>query len=125
MEKIGYILNGRLILIGDHTKNVKDGRKIPAVTTLHQDSETGSKPKYFRGHFWGSICIVAEYAKKCIFLPLWAEIHPEGNLKESRATRIINQANEIARQFGQSIYLVLDAFFCSWAGFLNSTIIEL
>ena len=38
LEKIGAVLNGRMIFIGDPTKNVKDGRKIPAVTTLHQDS---------------------------------------------------------------------------------------
>jgi hypothetical protein len=34
--------------------------------------------------------------------------------------RIINQANEIARQFGQSIYLILDAFFAVGPVFLTA-----
>ena len=37
-------LGDRLVLLGDHTKTPKNGRKMPAVTTLHQDSETASKP---------------------------------------------------------------------------------
>ena len=28
-------MNHRLVLVGDHTKTPKDGRKMPAVTTLH------------------------------------------------------------------------------------------
>ena len=120
IERIGEVLNGRLIFIGDHTKNVKDGRKIPSVITLHQDSETGSKPQFFRGHLWGSLCMVVKQAQKCLFLPLWAEIHPKDNKQESRTTRIINQAYAIACQFAQPIYLVLDAFFATGPVFLTA-----
>jgi len=44
----------RVVLLGDHTYVPKDGRKMPGVVTLHQNSETQSKPSYFRGHCWGN-----------------------------------------------------------------------
>ena len=46
---------GRLVLFGDHTDVPKDGGRIPGVVTVHQHSETQSKPSYFRGHCWGAV----------------------------------------------------------------------
>ena len=73
-KNVAHRINNRLVLIGDHTKTPKDGRKIPAVTTLHQDSETGSKPSYFRGHHWGCIGILMQACDKYFAVPLWANI---------------------------------------------------
>jgi hypothetical protein len=44
----------RAVLLGDHTSVVKDGRKMPGVVSMHEESETQSKPSYFRGQCWGS-----------------------------------------------------------------------
>jgi len=38
------MVEGQAVLIGDHTMTAKDGRRMPGVVTLHQDSETQSKP---------------------------------------------------------------------------------
>ena len=73
-KDIAHRINDRLVLIGDHTKTPKDGRKMPAVTTLHQDSETGSKPSFFRGHHWGCIGILVQACDKYFAVPLWANI---------------------------------------------------
>ena len=73
-KDIAHRINDRFVLIGDHTKTPKDGRKMPAVTTLHQDSETGSKPSYFRGHHWGCIGILMRACDKYFAVPLWANI---------------------------------------------------
>ena len=97
-------------LLGDHTKTPKDGRRIPAVETMHQDSETASKPSYFRGHHWGCVSLLVGTAGKFFAAPLWAEIH--GNfLEESRSTRIVSMACGITQTMAQQAYLVLDAFF--------------
>ena len=45
---------GRFVLLGDHPPVPKDGRRMPGVVTLPQDSETQSQPSYFRGHCWGA-----------------------------------------------------------------------
>ena len=101
---------GRVVVLGDHTKQPKDGRRMPGVTTLHQDSETSSKPSFFRGHHWGCLSLLGQAHGKRFALPLWAEIHPEDS-SDSRATRLVNVAAEIGLRWGLPMFLVLDAFF--------------
>lgn len=108
---------GRAVLLGDHTKQPKDGRRMPGVTTLHQDSETSSKPSFFRGHHWGCLSLLGAAHGKRFALPLWAEIHPEDS-PDSRATRLVNVAAGIGVRWGLSLFLVLDAFFAVGPVFL-------
>lgn len=103
-------VDGRLVLLGDHTKQPKDGRRMPLVTTLHQDSETSSKPSFFRGHHWGCLSLLGQAAGKRFGLPLWAEIHPEDST-DSRATRLVHVAAAMGLRWQVAIFLVLDAFF--------------
>jgi len=109
-QEVAYAVNNRIVMTGDHTKNVKDGRKIPEVETLHQDSETGSKPSYFRGHHWGFIGLLTNAGKKFWSTPMWAEIHRD-DLEEKRSTRIVSTAIAISHAINTKAYLVLDAFF--------------
>jgi hypothetical protein len=43
-QQVTVTVAGRAVLLGDHTYVVKDARRMPGVVTLHQDSETQSKP---------------------------------------------------------------------------------
>ena len=103
-------VEGRLVLLGDHTKQPKDARRMPQVTTMHQDSETSSKPSFFRGHHWGCLSLLGQAAAKRFALPLWAEIHPE-DAPDSRATRLVHVAIAIGLRLREKLFLVLDAFF--------------
>jgi len=103
-------VNGRIVLLGDHTKQPKDGRRMPQVTTLHQDSETASKPSFFRGHHWACLSLLGQVLGKRFALPLWAEIHPEAS-PDSRATRLVHKAADIGQRLQAPLFLVLDAFF--------------
>jgi hypothetical protein len=105
-------VDGRIVILGDHTKQPKDGRRMPQVQTLHQDSETASKPSFFRGHHWGCLSLLGQAAGKRFGLPLWAEIHPEDTL-DSRATRLVHVAMAIAMRLCETAFLVLDAFFAT------------
>jgi hypothetical protein len=118
-QNVAHLQGDRIILVGDHTKVVKDGRKMPEVETLHQDSETGSKPSYFRGHHWACISLLIRAKDKFFGAPLWAEIHRE-SLGEKRSTRIINQAGAMAQSLENNAYLVLDAFFAAGPVFLTA-----
>lgn len=109
-QQVGSLEGGRIVILGDHTKTPKDGRKIPAVATLHEDSETASKPSFFRGHHWACLGLFVQTATRCFAAPLWAEIHHE-DLEESRATRLVGEAGRIAQAMDKSAFLVLDAFF--------------
>jgi len=125
-KNVAHRIGNRLVLIGDHTKTPKDGRKMPAVTTLHQDSETGSKPSYFRGHHWGCIGILAQACDKYFAVPLWANIQ-EGltllaNSDEKRhlpkTVQIVDMAQKTALAMSTEAYLVLDAYFAVGPVFL-------
>jgi hypothetical protein len=115
-DKNKVIVNNRVVFTADHTKAPKDGRKIPAVTTLLQDSETSSKPSYFRGHHWGCIAMLLKAGKRYLSTPLEANIQ-EGNAGNSnlnkipKTTRIVKMAQVIAERINKKAYLVLDAYF--------------
>ena len=115
---VEYRANGRLVLLGDHTKTPKDGRKIPAVSTLHQDSQTASKPTFFRGHHWGCVALLLESAGKCFAAPLEARIHEGLELFEKsqdaqppKTIRMVQMARQVVEHIGEAAYLVLDAYF--------------
>jgi len=125
-KNVAHRINGRLVLVGDHTKTPKDGRKMPAVTTLYQDSETGSKPSYFRGHHWGCMGILIQACDKYFAVPLWANIQ-EGltlltNSDEKRllpkTVQIVEMARRTAMAMKSEAYLVLDAYFAVGPVFL-------
>jgi hypothetical protein len=67
--------DGRTVLFGDHTCVAKDGRRIPCVVTMHQHSETQSKPSYFRSHYWGAIGMLIGSLKNPSWIPLALGIH--------------------------------------------------
>jgi DDE superfamily endonuclease len=114
-------VDGRAVLLGDHTMTAKDGRRMPGVVTLHQDSETQSKPNYFRGHFWGAIGLLAGTLAEPFCLPLSLRIHqgfthlrqPDSADQDPKtsATRLVHMALDFTLEHNRSCLLVLDAFF--------------
>jgi hypothetical protein len=120
-QQVGVFVDGRLILHGDHTYGVKDGRRMPGVVTLHQHSETQSKPSYFRGHHWGIVGMMVGSLKEAFCLPLAAQIHQgfahlgtesaEEAKKETLGLRLVQQALDFSVRHGVPSTLVLDAFF--------------
>ena len=113
--------DGRAVLLGDHTNVAKDGRRMPCVVTMHQHSETQSKPSYFRGHHWGAVGMLIGSLSSAFCIPLSLEIHQglahvnaEIKSKESRetlGTRIVQMALDFAIRHDLPSILILDAFF--------------
>jgi hypothetical protein len=106
------LVDGRHVILGDHTNSVKDARRMPGVRTIHQHSETASKPSFFRGHVWSCLGLLARSMAKSVSLPLMAEIHPFGG-EDSQAVRPVVKALEIVMRFSLKAFLVLDAFFAT------------
>ncbi len=120
-QQVAVMTGDRAVLAGDHTYVPKDSRHMPGVVTLRQDSETQSKPSYFRGHQRGSICLMIGTFTAAFGLPLSLGIHQGlehitdekeekeecGNLK----TRIIQMALDFAIRHNMPCILTLDAYF--------------
>ncbi len=113
--------DGRTVLLGDHTNVPKDGRQMPCVVTIHQHSETQSKPSYFRGHYWGAIGMLIGSMGAAFCIPLSLGIHQglvhvdeKGDAeadKETLGTRIVQMAMDFAMRHDLPSILILDAFF--------------
>jgi hypothetical protein len=69
-QQVAVNVQGRAVLLGDHTAVVKDARRMPGVVTFHQDSETQSKPNDYRGHSWGVIGLLVGSRAEAFCLPL-------------------------------------------------------
>jgi hypothetical protein len=115
-------LEGRCVLLGDHTHVVKDGGRMPGVVSLHEHSETQRKPSYFRGQCWGAVGLVVGSLSACFCLPLELRIHQgfrhlgvdEPHAKRqslSLAERVVHMALAFVTSQDRPAWLVLDAFF--------------
>lgn len=67
-------VRGRVVLVGDGMKQAKEGRRMPGVKKLHQESENSSKGEYIFGHLFGAIGILAGSPQKWFCLPLFLNL---------------------------------------------------
>jgi hypothetical protein len=122
-QHVAIQVDGRYILLGDHTAVVKDARRMPGVVTLHQHSETQSKPSYFRGHYWGVLGLLTGSLQEAFGTPLEARLHqglvhidpelPRHANRDTQSTRLLHMALAFVKRHGTPAFLVLDAFFAS------------
>lgn len=106
-------VNGRYVLVADGIKIAKEGKKMPAVKSLHQESASNTKPEYIMGHSCQSIAILAKAANGFFAIPLISQIH-EGLVFSNRCTRtlydkLITSLNLL--QIESPCYLVADAYY--------------
>ena len=115
-------VDGMNILIADGVKQSKEGRKMPGVKKLHQESENSGKPEYIFGHMFGFVGILAGNPSKLFCIALSASVQDGvSKLREfvdptalsvSHVVQVITQAGKIAAQIGPSLIL-LDRYFLS------------
>ena len=103
-----YRIGDRILVVGDDTKQPKGARRMPGVRTIHQHSETSSKPSFFRGHEWGFLCALT--GKTPVATPVWTKLYHVHDY-ESRLADMLVQAVAFAQSLKQKILLVLDAGF--------------
>jgi hypothetical protein len=123
-----WAFQGRPLLIGDGIKIAKEGRKMPAVKALHQDSGNNSKKSTIWGHHYGVVGLAIAAVGKIFCTPLRAEIHEgvdawrlsEGLNGEAPTvvTRMARLLVATAQHMGCPCYAVLDAYFAVGPTFL-------
>ena len=118
-------VNGKTILAGDGVKQSKEGRRMPGVKKLHQESEDQSKAEYIFGHLFGAIGVLVGTAAHTLCLPL--KINIQDGLQEaaswenssissaSHVVQMIENGYNAAKTFGDSI-LLLDRYFLTVPG---------
>jgi hypothetical protein len=115
------------VLVGDGIKVSKEGRKMPGVKKLHQESGNSAKPEYIHGHMFGAIGMLIGNGKEFFCSLLSMRIH-DGNevvgkwagdkyAEESHVVRMVRDAFGVASQIGQKCILVLDSYYSSESAF--------
>jgi len=108
-------VNGRLLLVGDGIKIPKEGKKMPAVKGLHQESESNSKPAFIMGHSFQTVGILVGALKSVFAVPLISRIH-EGVVVSNRDKKtLLDKMITIIESLGidQPFYFIADAYYAS------------
>jgi hypothetical protein len=121
------MIAGRALLLGDGIKVGKEARRMPAVKTLHQESDNTSKAPYIRGHHVDFVGLLVGALGKAFCVPLHAQLHegtealrPDHGWAGQPATVVTRMAHLVvgcAQQMGCPCYVALDAYFAPGPAF--------
>jgi hypothetical protein len=109
---------GRLVCVADGIKVPKEGKKMPAVKRLHQESGDNSKPEFIFGHSFQAVGLLVRSALgKIACVPLASRIH-EGVVFSPRDRRtLLDKLVELLRSLLPDllspVLLLVDAFYAS------------
>jgi hypothetical protein len=107
-----------LLLIADGLKVAKEGKKMPAVKSLHQESEDNSKAPFIMGHSFQVLGLLVKGAVGQFFcVPLASRIH-EGLVWSNRDARtlldkLVGLFLPIAGGLPHKAILIADAYYAS------------
>jgi len=108
-------MHGRVLLVADGVKVPKEGRKMPGVKLLHQDSQSNSKAQYIMGHSIQAVSALAGTESHALAVPLTARIH-EGIVRSNRCARtLLDKLSHLMNALCLTVpyYLIVDAYYAS------------
>ncbi len=108
-------VNGRLLLVGDGIKIPKEGKKMPAVKGLHQQSDSNSKSPFIMGHSFQAIGILVGALNNVFAVPLISRIH-EGVVFSNRHKRtLLDKMVSLIESLKicEPFYFIADAYYAT------------
>lgn len=111
-------VNGYRVCVGDGLKIPKEGKKMPAVKTLHNSSTDNSKPPFVMGHSFQAISLLVQGAKGVVCaVPLLSRI-TEGVVfcnanRRTLLDKFVSLFFELCPLFNGPMILVADAYYAS------------
>lgn len=108
-------INGRCIIAGDGIKIGKEGKKMPGVKWLHQESESNSKAEHIMGHSIQALSVLASCLGTCFAIPLIGRIHEGVRYHYKDKRTLLDKMAEllIGLSISDGCYLVVDKYYCS------------
>lgn len=108
----------RLVCLADGIKAPKEGKRMPAVKLLHQQSASNTKPEYIMGHSLQAISLLLHAGGGLMAgIPLTSRIH-EGLVFSNRDSKtlldkLVALLFSITRVWNKPVVLVADAYYAS------------
>lgn len=109
-----YRVNKKILILADGLKAAKEGRKMPAVKVLHQESLNNSKSEFILGHYIESLALLAGNKGATYAIPLTGQIH-SGVIfsKEEEKLTVVDRFIKLVKNYLSEIsyYLIADAYY--------------
>ena len=113
-----FEVDSRLVCLADGIKALKEGRRMPGVKLLHQQSAINTKPEYIMGHSLQAISLLVHSGSaRVAAVPLTSRVY-EGLVFFNRDARtlldkLVALLFSIARAGDRKVLLVADAYYAS------------
>jgi hypothetical protein len=127
-REIGFLeVSGRTVLLGDHIKIPKEGRRMPGVQIIRQESQNSGKGDFIEGHIHAQVSAVVSRDGVSRSLPLITQRQQspprkEGSKKpdgETLVTQMLNLSAKVVESIGNAVMVIaLDAYFAKATAFL-------
>jgi len=115
-----YRIKGERVYVGDGIKVAKEGRKMPGVKRLHQESGDVSKPEWIRGHYFNALSLLLSVGQACFAVPLilqlqdglMAQTPPVKPKRQGKKATLVTKMAALCTTYAKTgSYVVLDAYF--------------
>mgnify|MGYP001050638553 CR=1 FL=1 len=108
-------LRGQRVYIGDGIKVSKEGRRMPGVKQLHQESSNAGKPEWIRGHYFSALGLLLGRGSALFAVPLMLKLHDGIVPDESAAapTLVDQMATLCVTLMESGSTAILDAYYAS------------
>jgi hypothetical protein len=108
-------VNGRAVVLVDGLKRPKEGKKMPGVKSLHQESRCNAKASFIMGHSLQAVAVLVQAAGGYLAVPVAARIH-EGVVWSNRDRRTLLDklaALLVGLPWDQPVTVVADAYYAA------------
>ncbi len=105
-------VNGRPVVLVDGLKRPKEGRKMPAGKSLHQESDCNAKAPFIMGHSCQTVALWVQAAGVCLGVPIASRIH-EGLVWSHRDRRsLLDKPGRLLLElaWNEALTVVADAY---------------
>jgi hypothetical protein len=109
-------LNGQRLYVGDGIKVGKEGRKMPGVKGLHQESSDVSKPEWIRGHYFSALGVLLGTGAALFAVPIVFKLHDgiEAIDPDAQALTLVDKMAALCiKHLRRGSYVILDAYYAS------------
>jgi Transposase DDE domain len=107
-------LKGQLVYLGDGIKVGKEGRHMPGVKGLHQESADVNKPEWIRGHYFSALGLLMGKGKALFSTPLVLKLHDGIDPSAAETLTLVDKMAAVCLLYmKQGSYGILDAYYAS------------
>jgi hypothetical protein len=109
-------MQGARLYVGDGIKVAKEGRKMPGVKGLHQESGDVKKPEWIRGHYFSALGVLMGAGSALFAVPIVFKQH-DGITESEESAETLTLVDKMAAlcctYMPRGSYVLLDAYYAS------------